>query len=179
MDSLTGGAMKSITQNPLGIGLAAGGLGYNILQGQKLTANEQALTNAANTQLGQSQALQQYIQNGTLPAGLQAMVDRASQAAKAQMVSSYAARGLNADPNQNAQLAQDLASIDQKAAESAGQLGINLLQQGLNETQMANGLYQFLVGVDQKQQALTGQAIANFSSALAGGPKTIQIGGTA
>lgn len=177
LDSLGTGAINSITKNPLGIGLAGAGLGYSMLQGNKLTGNVQNVTNAANQEAGQGAQLQQYLQNGTLPPGMQAAVDNATKAAKARIISGYASRGQNADPAQNSALAQELAQADMNALAAAGQLQTQLLTTGLNETNMSNQLYEFLVGTDQKQAQLTGQAISNFAAAMAGGPKTIQIGG--
>ncbi len=176
LDSLTTGAVNSITKNPLGIGLGAAGLGYNILAGQKATANVNAVTNAAAQESAQGATLQSYLQNGNLPLGLQAQVDNATKAAKARIISGYAARGQNADPAQNSALAQELNQVDINAVAAAGQMQTQLLTTGINETNMSNQLYEFLVGNDQKQAQLTGQAISNFAAAMAGGPKTIQIG---
>lgn len=176
LDNLLGGATNAITKNPLGIGLAAGGLGYNILEGRKLSTNEQALQAAAGTQAGAGQQLQNYINTGQLPPGMAAQVANAKAAAKASIISGYAARGQNADPSQNSALAQELSQVDMNSLALEGQLATELLNSGITETGMSNNLYAQLIQMDQGQAKLTGQAIANFAAALAGGPKTIQIG---
>jgi hypothetical protein len=177
-DSLTSGATNAVTKNPLGIALSAGGLGYSILEGQKVSANEQALQAAAGTQAGQGQQLSNYIQTGQLPPGLAAQVANATAAAKAAIISGYASRGQNADPSQNSALAQELSQVDMNALAMQGQLATQLLTAGLQESNMSDQLYAQLIGIDQTQAKNTGAAISNFASALAGGPKTIQLGGT-
>ncbi len=176
LDNLGTGALNSITKNPLGIAAAGAGLGYNILAGQKQTPNQQALTGQAQQMAGQGQQLQQYLQNGTLPPGMQQQVDNAKAAARAQIISGYASRGQNADPSQNSALAQELAAVDTNALELQGKIASNLLTAGINETNMSANLFQALIQMDQTQAKQMGSAIANFSSALAGGPKSINIG---
>lgn len=178
LDSLTAGATKAVTNNPLGIALSAGGLGYSVLEGQKVSANEQALQAAAGTQAGQGQALSNYIQTGQLPPGMAAQVANATAAAKAAIISGYASRGQNANPSQNSALAQELSQVDMNALAMQGQLATQLLSAGLQESNMSDQLYAQLIGIDQTQAKNTGAAIANFASALAGGPKSIQIGNT-
>ena len=70
------------------------GLGYNIYEGQKNTANIQSLTNAANTAsanlaslMNEGQALQQYLTNGTLPPQYMQTIQNAVEAAKANAIS--------------------------------------------------------------------------------------------
>jgi hypothetical protein len=65
--NLASAGIDSLVKNPLGVALGIGGLGYNILQGQKQTANEKALTADAQTATANSnnmvasgEALQQY-----------------------------------------------------------------------------------------------------------------------
>lgn len=176
-DSLGTSALNSLTKNPLGIAAAGAGLGYNILAGQKQTPNQQALTGQAQQMAGQGQQLQQYLQNGTLPPGMQQQVDNAKAAARAQIVSGYASRGQNANPAQNSALAQELAAVDTNALELQGKIATNLLTAGINETNMSANLFQALIQMDATQAKQMGSAISNFASALAGGPKTIQIGG--
>lgn len=180
LDSLISGAGASVAKNPIGIGLAGAGLGLNLLQGSKTDPNQAILQNQANQLTGQSAQLQSYLQTGQLPPGLKAALDNATASAKAHIISGYAARGQNADPNQNSALAQELAQVDMNAVASQGDIATKLLQTGLNEAQMSQQIYQFLLGVDQKQQQQTAQAIANFAAALGGAGKApvIQIGGT-
>lgn len=137
LDKLIGGASKAVTSNPLGTLLGAGGLGYDILQGQKQSKNLQALSQAAQqeSQLGQAalqqgqtlagqnaatgqaltaqgQALTQYLQNGTLPDAYMTQIDQAINDAKTAAISNAASQGQSTDPNQNTALATTLAKIE-------------------------------------------------------------------
>lgn len=173
MDSLVG----SLSKNPLGAAAGAAGLGMAFM-GNKPAPNQGALQGEAGQLAAQGQQMQQYLQTGQLPPGLQANIDQATKAAKARVISNHAAQGQNTNPAQNSALAQELSAIDQAAVGQAGQIAMQLLQSGLKETDMSNQLYQYLTNLDQTQAQNQGKAIANFASALA--PKTtINLGNSA
>jgi len=185
------GAMKSLTSNPLGIALGAGGLGYNILQGQKNTANQKALTADAqqatansNKMMASGEALQQYLASGTLPAGYQSQVDQAIAAAKTSAISNAAQQGQNTDPTQNTALAAELAKIDASKpamqSQVASQLfssGSSLVSAGQGAAGLSGQLYQALVQNDTAAAANTGKAIATLAAAMNGRSQTT-LGGT-
>ena len=191
LNQLISGASNSITKNPLGIGIAAAGLGYDVLKGNPNTAAENQLNSEAQTLTGQGQQLtgvgQQltsYLQSGTLPPGQQAAVTQAVQAAKARIIANAAANGQNTNPAQNSGLAQDLAAADQQGLATAGtletqlaQTGTQLISTGLNATGLSSEIYQALVKIDQNNNSTLMSAIASMAAALGGGTK-IQIGGT-
>jgi len=174
--------LKSLESNPLGIALGAGGLGYNILQGQKQTANQKALTadaqqaTANSNQMVQSgEALQQYLTNGTLPPNYQTQVDQAINDAKTTAISNAAHQGLPTDPTQNTALAATLAKIEASRpamqTQVASQLfssGSSLVSAGQSAAGLSGQLYQALVQNDTTQAANTGKAIATLAAALNG-----------
>ncbi len=182
IDQLLGKAGSSITSNPLGVGLGAAGLGYNILQGQKQSANQKALagdaasaTASANTLADHGAALEQYLTNGTLPAAYQTQVDQAIQDAKTTAISNAAQQGLPTDPTKNTALAATLAKIDASRAQMQTQVasqlfqsGAGLTSQGLQAAGLSGQLYQTLVNNDTTQAANTGKAIATLAAALNG-----------
>jgi hypothetical protein len=184
------GALKSLTSNPLGTALGAAGLGYNILSGQKQSANQKALTGDAqqatansNKMMQQGEALQQYLTNGTLPQAYQQQVDQAIDAAKTRAISNAAAQGQPTDPTQNTALAQTLAGIDNQRGQMqtavASQLfssGQGLIQSGQSAADLSGNLYQTLVQNDTQQAANTGKAIATLAAALNGKSQN-QLGG--
>lgn len=179
LDRLGTGAIDSITKNPIGTALAAGGLGYSMLQGQARPEGTDQLRASAQTLSAQADQMRSYLQSGTLPPGVKASVDQASAAARARIIAGYAGRGLPTDPVKNSALAQELSAVDTNAAIATAQIGQQLLTTGISEAGLADQLYESLVKIDQTQTANTGKAIANFASALGGskGP-TIQLGGT-
>lgn len=194
--NLATGAVDSIVKNPLPTALAGGGLAYNILQGQKNTKNQQALTNDANiatansnTMVASGEALQQYLTNGTLPPAYQTQVDNAIADAKTNAISAAAAQGQSTDPTQNTALAATLAKIDASRATMQTQVASQLFQSGsslVNSGAAAAGLsgqlFTQLVQNDTTQAANTGKAIATLAAALNGksqasaGGQTITIG---
>jgi len=185
------GAMKSLTSNPLGIALGAGGLGYNILQGNKNTKNQAALSadaaqaTANSQQMVQSgEALQQYLASGTLPAGYQSQVDQAISAAKTTAISNQASMGNSTDPTQNTALAAMLAKIDASKPAMQSQValqlfssGSSLVGSGLQSAGLSGDLYKTLVQNDTAAAANTGKAIATLAAAL-NGKSSNTIGGT-
>jgi len=176
LDKLVGGAESSITRNPLGIALAGGGLAFNMLNpNQPGKAQIDQLSAIAAQQQQQGQRLSAFLENGTLPPGLQTSVDMATQAAKARAVQNAASSGLPTDPSHNSSLAQTFTTIDQQAVATAGQLGAQMLQLGMSETQMASTILNQLLVADQHQAQATGQAIANFAAALGGGGNRINL----
>jgi hypothetical protein len=191
IDSLVKGATDSLTKNPLGVALGAAGLGYNILQGQKQTGNQNALSADAATAtansgklLNQGEALTQYLTNGTLPPAYQTQVDQAINDAKTKAISNAAANGQPTDPTKNTSLAQELAQIDNQRGAMQTQVAQQLFQSGaglINSAQGAAGLsgqlYQTLVQNDTTQSANMGKAIATLAAAM-NGKSQANIGGT-
>lgn len=186
-----GGAIKSLTDNPLGVALGAGGLGYNILQGQKQTANQKALaadaaTATANSTslVGQGQALQQYLTTGKLPDAYEQQVNNAINDAKTRAISNAAAQGQPTDPTKNTALAQTLTGIDNQRAGMVSQIaerlassGATLISAGQSAAGLSGQLYQGLVANDTAAAKNTGAAIASLAAAL-NGRSSSNIGGT-
>jgi hypothetical protein len=168
VEGIPGAIGNQILKNPLGVAAGTGGLIYNMMQGQKKLPEQNQLQGQANQLSAQGQQFMSYLQTGTLPAGLQAAVDRATQAAKAQIIANAARNGLSTDPTQNSALAQDLASADRNALIAVAQEGEQLFQAGANEVQLSSQILDKLMQIDQQQTANMGKAIANFAGALSG-----------
>lgn len=174
LENLVNGIGKSVTNNPLSF---LGGLGslYNAYQQHQAMKGIPSLSDVAPqlaqqaSQLNeQGQALASYLTNGNLPPGLQSSLEQATKAAKAKVISNYAAQGMSTDPTQNTALAQTLAAIDQQAIISTAQIGQQLMQSGLNASQLSSNLYKTLAQIDQTQTEQIGKSIANFASAISG-----------
>lgn len=168
-------------KNPLSTAVGAGGLAYAMSQGQQPPKFSPEMQAQAARLDANGQQLMSYLQSGNLPPGLKASLDQASSAAKAKIISNFAAQGLNTDPNQNTALAQQLAQVDQQAIISTAQIGQQLMQSGITESGLASDLYKTLANIDQTQTAAIGKAIANFAAAISGGGggggTTIKVGG--
>lgn len=166
IEGLVGSAGKSLAANPVGAALGAGGLIYSVMNAEQMGNAQKALKEQAGQLNAQGQQLMNYLTSGTLPPGLKASLDQATAAAKAKVISNYAAQGLNTNPTQNSALAQQLAMIDQQAVISISQIGQQLFTSGLNETGLSSQLYSQLVNIDQTQTANIGKAIASFAAAV-------------
>ena len=189
-DKLVSGASTSLTKNPLGIAVAGGALGYDVLKGNpnsaaenQLNADAQGLQAQGAGLTANGQQLQTYLTNGTLPPGQQAAVTHAVQAAKAKIIANAAANGQNTNPTQNSALAQDLAAADMQGLSMAGtletqlaQTGTSLINSGLHATGLSSEIYQALVKIDQTNNSQLMTAIASMAAALGGGTK-ISTGG--
>lgn len=155
-----------------GVALGAGALGYDVLKGNKPLADQSALQ-AQGTQLSaQGQQFMSYLQQGTLPPGLQTLVDKQTNAAKAMAIANAAKNGQSTDPTTNTQLADAINSAQQQATAQVAQLGTQLFQQGLSETQVSAQIMQYLTNLDEQQTANMGKSIAAFAASLAGGGGT-------
>lgn len=176
------GAIKSLTDNPLGIALGAGGLGYNIYAGQKQTANQKALSADAATAtanstslVNQGEALQQYLTTGKLPDAYEQQVNNAINDAKTRAISNAAAQGQPTDPTKNSALAATLAGIDNQRpgmvssiAEKLASSGATLISAGQSAAGLSGQLYSGLVANDTAAAKNTGAAIASLAAALNG-----------
>ena len=169
---LTASATSSITKNPIGTALAAGGLGYNIMQGQKQSAAVSALEAQAANQAATGNTLQSYLQNGTLPPAVQQQLNTATAAARARILANYANTPGGADPTKNSALAQELNNLEIQAIASASQVEQQLVASGIQASGLASNTLTTLANIDQAQSAQVGQSIANFAAALGGGGGT-------
>ncbi len=176
---------KGLTSNPLTAAISAAGLGYNILQGQKTTANQGALTQAAQTNaataqdlskagqaqvttnqnnaaplLAQGEALTQPLTTGQLPAQYTQQIDQAINDAKTSAISNAAKNGQPTDPTKNTALAQQLAQIDN--------------QRSAMTTQVANTLFGAGSGLIN---TATGVGNSSASSLLSGGQNAAGLSG--
>lgn len=169
-DPSLGSLWHAVASNPQAV-LGALGLGYQTLSAPKLP-NEAGLINTltgqAQTANSQAASLEAALQSGVLPPGAQAAIDQATQAAKARVISNYAARGMDTDPKTNASLAQDLNAIDQQAAGAVFAAADQLYSQGLRQAGISSSLYQQILATTSAQNQQTANAVSNFVSALAG-----------
>jgi hypothetical protein len=148
----------------------------------QLNTNAASANATAAQQTSAGQALQQWQTTGTLPASYESQIQKAAQDAKTRAISNAAAQGLPTDPTQNTALAQQLNAIDaaipgqrEAIATQLAQSGQQMINAGLQATGISSGVYQSLAQMQTQKDTNTGNAIANFASALNGGNKNITI----
>lgn len=141
---------------------SAVGIGLDALKGNQALPGQKNLQADAARLSGQGADLQSYFRSGTLPPGLAAGLKQATEAAKASIRSMYASSGESGSSAEQ----QDLAAVDERASAQGAQTALNLLQQGVSETGMADQLYLELMGQALQQDQQLGSAIASFSAGL-------------
>ena len=140
---------------------------------QQIPGMAQQNTIASNA-AQQGTALSGYLTSGTLPPGVQTSIDKATHDAITAVKAKYASMGV---PPGSTMEQQQISSIQQNAVTQGVQIAEGLLNSGTNLTNLSAQVYASLVGENTAQNNQVNQAVANLSTALAGGNK-ITIGGT-
>ena len=150
-------------------------------------ANTQALaTSIAAPLINQGTTLTSYLSSGTLPPQFQTQVDSAIAEQKAGIIQGYASRGMSTNPQQNSQLQQDLAAVDNSKATLMTQLESQLstagnqmiqtanqmLATGLNATQLESQIPIQISKLNLELNQSMMQSISNFAAAMNGGKFT-------
>ena len=156
-----GTGADKLLSNPASL-LTLGGLGLDLAKGTTPVKGQNQVSQIAASTLGQGQQLGSYLTSGTLPPGLQQSISNATNAAKASIRSKYAALGGDSSAMQ-----QDLANVDMQASAQGGQLAIQLLNTGLNETQLSAQLYEHLMQNSLQQNGQLSQGVGSLANALA------------
>lgn len=161
-DPSLGNAFGVVKSNP-GQVLGALGMGYEIMN-QGNIPGLSSLKGIASRESAQAGALESSLSTGQLPAGYQAAMNQAKEAAKAQLRSKYATLGMSGSTSE----AQDLSQVDVNAVAQSAQIASSLFQAGMSESNLSNELLMQILGINQQQDAATGNAIANFAAAMGG-----------
>jgi hypothetical protein len=151
-----------LTSNP-GLLLAGGGLATALMEGNNIPGLS-TLQSQAGLEATQGNQNLQALQTGQLPAGAQAAIDQAEQAAKATTASEFARLGMTGSTSE----AQSEAGVEQAAAAQKFNDLAQVSQLGLQEVGGANQLYQTIMNTQLQQDQETQNAIARLSAALAG-----------
>ncbi len=155
--------MGLVEKNP-GILLAGGLLGANMLLGNKPLPAEAQLQQAAGEAGSQARTLTAYQQSGTLPPGLQSLVDQQMAAAKAAIVSQFGEAGLG----NSSMMVDKLNQLKQQKSAEVAQFADNLAKQGVAWANLSAGeLGQLLTAQTQQENAFT-SALGSFAGGLAG-----------
>lgn len=161
-DSLKNNFVKGL-ESPSTL-LSAGNLALGAAKQGELLKGERQLQGEAGQLAGQGKELAGYLQSGTLPPGVQGGITQATQAAKAQIRSQYASRGMSGSSAEQA----DLARADQSAQTQGAEIAIQLLQQGVNESGLASRLYEQILQNSMEKDKELGASFTNFAQALGG-----------
>jgi len=158
------GALGLTSKNALPAALTAAGLGYSMMKPNSIPG-QKTLGNQANALSAEGAQLQSYLQNGTLPPGIQTAVDQATKHAAQAIKSKYAQMGASGSTMEQ----QEINQLQLNATTQAATIATQLLGQGLTATGMSNQIYETLLRTNTAQSAQTGNAIASLAAALGGG----------
>jgi hypothetical protein len=158
---------------------------------EQAAAAQAAQTQAIATQtaaplINQGQTLMSYLTSGTLPPQFQTQVDQTIASQKAGIIQGYAARGMSTNPQQNSQLQQDLAAVDNSRNTLMTQLESQLATAGQNMVSTANQMLATGLSATQLEAQIPiqisklnlelnqsmMQSISNFAAAMNGGKFT-------
>jgi hypothetical protein len=131
-----------------------------------------SLTATAAAQANEGRILENYLNTGTLPPGIQQGLTSAANAATASIRAQHASRGTSGSSAE----AQDIQSAQDRAVSAGQSIALQLLQQGatmtgmaVNTESLAANLYSEIMRESLAQDHQLGAAIGNFASAMAGG----------
>ena len=142
------------------------GLAASALSGSKKPADYAQLQALAAQDQAQGTQLQSYLTSGTLPPGVSAGLQSAHDSAAATIRSQYASRGQSGSSAE----AQDLANLANTTVSQGANIASNLLSQGIQESNLASGIYENLMKTSISQDEALSNSIAGFAGALAGQP---------
>lgn len=146
------GANKDLITGGLGLGMAA-------LKGDSAFPGEDALRAQAR---GLGLQGRQFM-TGELTPGMKSGLRSATESAKATMRSMFASRGMSGSSSE----AEALASIDMTASVKGAEIAQQLIDRGINETQLSGALWQNILRASMARDEELGKAIGGFASALA------------
>lgn len=155
--SAGGGGLSLGKLLPLGI------LGADALLGNKKPAFEGQLQGIANQDAARGAQLQNYLNTGTLPPGIQGSLNAAQNDAAASIRSEYAARGGSGSSAE----AQDVSNLAERTQAQGQQMAMQLFNSGVSETQAADQIYGQLMQVQLQQDNNLSSAVGKFASSLA------------
>lgn len=159
-----GSKIMGIVENNPGAVLGAGILGVNMLMGDKPLPGEAELKQSAGEAASKGRTLAAYQESGTLPSGLQSVVDQQFESAKAAVVDQYGKLGLG-----NSTMMQDkLNQLKTQKSIQIAQFADMLAKQGIEWTKMSNDQFNKLLAVEVAKEEAFGKALGSFATGLAG-----------
>lgn len=177
MNNPSGSSFANILKSNPSTAISAAGMGLNALKSNTQLQGQEALAATASQTATQAKQLQEYLEKGTLPPGVQASVNQAADSAKAAIRSQYANKGMSGSSAE----AQDLAAVETQKAGQGAEIAMQLLQTGIQEAGLSSQIYNYLMSTSYARDKDLQSSISNFASSLNGGAggksTTINING--
>lgn len=157
------GTLGTAVSNNSALLLGGAALGYDAIKANSPPAGLSNISTEANQLSAQATQLQSYLQNGTLPPGVQTSLHQAGQQAAATIRSQYAARGMSGSSAE----AADLANVQNTIVSQGANIATQLLQTGISEAGLSSQLYEAIMNESIQSDAQLGTALATLASATA------------
>jgi len=153
--------------SPLEALFSAAPIALDVLKGNQPYKGETQLQQSAAQMGTQGAQLQSYLQTGTLPPGAQAAINQAVASSQAAIRSQYASMGGSGSSAEQ----QDLQNAQLQGVTQATNMATTLLNSGIQESQVADQIYQNIMNQSMQEDQDLSSAIGNFA-AMAAGPTT-------
>lgn len=124
-------AERSAPQQATGARVSGAGE-QSIAQGQQITGQGRDIISQGQQSIPQGQALQQYVQTGTLPAAYESQVQEGLRSAITRVTANHVQRGMPGDPTRNTVLAEEIRQIEARAPQMRMELARSLSDTGSN-----------------------------------------------
>jgi hypothetical protein len=123
------------------------------------------LTQEAQQLQAQAATNEGYLSSGTLPPGVQAGINQATQSAIAAVKSRYASEGMSGSSAEQ----QDIQSIQTNAAVNGSNIAMQLLNSGVSEAGLSANIYQGLIQNTMASDQAFSSAFTGLALAAGGG----------
>lgn len=155
--------MGLVEKNP-GIVLGAGALGLNMLLGNQPLPGEKAIQQQAGEAQTHASTLTAYQQSGTLPPGLESIVDQQFNAAKASVVEQFGQLGLG----NSTMMTDKLNQLRQQKAGEIAQFADALAKQGVQWANLSAQEFNQLLTAQTSAEEGFSRSLGTFAAGLAG-----------
>jgi hypothetical protein len=163
-----------------GVGVAGAGLLANMLKGsgsigESANAAGTSIANEANTLAAQSTQLQNYVTTGTLPPGVNQVLQQVQKSMTDQIKAKYAQLGMSGSTAET----QDINNAALQVQSQGQTEALNLMNQGVSLANLSGQLMTTLMNTNIQQNEQTTQSIGQLAAALAGGGGTYKLSAAA
>ena len=150
-------------KNP-GVLLGGAALGADLLLGNQSLPAQSQVQNQATSEQSVGKTLSSYVFSGTLPSGMQDIVNQNTNASIAAIRANNAKLGLSGSTME----AQQIQQVHEAATAQVSQIAEQLLQQGQGWSALSNQEFNQLLTTQMQQDQALQQAIGSFAGGLAG-----------
>ena len=165
VDTPTWGNIGTALSKNAGLLTAGAGFGNDIISA---LGGPPKGTNQLNSEAAQLENLatqnENYLKTGTLPPGVQAGLNQATQSAIAAIKSKYASMGMSGSSAEQ----QDIQSVTTNAQVQGANIAMNLMQQGASEAGLSSQIYSELIKNTMARDQIFSSAFTNLASVVGG-----------